>query len=97
MDPAEIEVEVVYCARPGQIDRTPLRLPAGATLAAALDASGVCARHGLDVAGVSCGVWSKVQPLQAALRGGDRVEVYRPLNVDPKEARRLRYKRKRAG
>jgi putative ubiquitin-RnfH superfamily antitoxin RatB of RatAB toxin-antitoxin module len=34
-----------------------------------------------------------VRPLDTLLRDGDRVELYRPLRVDPKEARRLRYKR----
>jgi hypothetical protein len=41
------------------------------------------------------GVWGRKQPLDAALRDRDRVELYRPLQVDPKEARRLRYKRTR--
>jgi uncharacterized protein len=40
-------------------------------------------------------VWGRVTPLDHVLRDGDRVEIYRPLTVDPKEARRLRYKRQR--
>jgi putative ubiquitin-RnfH superfamily antitoxin RatB of RatAB toxin-antitoxin module len=36
-----------------------------------------------------------VQPLDHVLREGDRIELYRPLAVDPKEARRLRYKKQR--
>lgn len=97
MDHAEIDVEVVYCPRPGQIDRTALRLPAGSTVAAALQASGVGERHGIACADLRCGVWCKAQEPDTELRAGDRVEIYRPLNVDPKEARRLRYKRKQAG
>jgi putative ubiquitin-RnfH superfamily antitoxin RatB of RatAB toxin-antitoxin module len=34
------------------------------------------------------GVWGKVRPLDFALRDGDRVELYRPLQADPKDARR---------
>jgi hypothetical protein len=38
------------------------------------------------------GVWGRLRPLDACLRERDRIEVYRPLTVDPKEARRLRYR-----
>lgn len=90
-----IEVEVVYCPRPGEADRSSVRLRAGATLAEALEASGVAGRHALGP-DVSFGVWGRVRPLHAVLRDRDRVEVLRPLVVDPKEARRLRYRRQRA-
>ncbi len=88
-----IAVEVIYCAAPGQVDSTALKLPAGALLGDALVQSGVLQRHGLHGAALSCGVWGKVKELSAVLRERDRVEIYRPLTVDPKEARRLRYKR----
>lgn len=100
MDRAEpavptIAVEVVYCPGPGQVDRRELQLATGATLADALQASGVLARHGLEPASVRVGVWCKVREPGTRLRDRDRVEVYRPLTVDPKEARRLRYRRSR--
>ncbi len=88
-----IGVEVVYCAAPGEVDSTALQLPVGALLGDALLQSGVLQRHGLEGAPLSCGVWGKVGELGAVLRERDRVEIYRPLTVDPKEARRLRYKR----
>jgi uncharacterized protein len=95
MDPAEaLRVEVVYCPGPGHIDQTALSLAPGSTVADALRASGVLARHGLDPAAVDLGVWCRLATPDAPLRDRDRVEVYRPLLVDPKEARRLRYKRK---
>lgn len=93
---AELSVEVVYCPRPGQIDRSTLSLPIGSTLDDAIQASGLRERHAFDGAGPRCGIWCKPQEGGTALRDGDRVEVYRPLIVDPKEARRLRYKGKRA-
>ncbi len=93
VDVATIAVEVVYCAASGQVDSTALQLPAGALLGDALVQSGVLQRHGLQGARLSCGVWGKVGGLDAVLRERDRVEIYRPLTVDPKEARRLRYKR----
>ncbi len=94
MAPAEglMRVEVLYCPRPGQVDRTELQLAPGATLAQALAASGVLQRHGLDAATVRAGIWCRVQPPDTPLRDQDRVELYRPLTVDPKEARRLRYR-----
>lgn len=95
MAPADaLQVEVVYCPGTGRIDRTELSLAPGSTVADALQASGVLARHGLDAASVDVGVWCRVAPPDTALRDRDRVEIYRPLLVDPKEARRLRYKRR---
>lgn len=92
---AALAIEVVYCPRPGECERIALRLHPGATLADALRASGLLERHGLTPDIARAGVWSKVQPPEAVLRDHDRVEIYRPLTVDPKEARRLRYKRSR--
>lgn len=92
---AELQVEVVYCPRPGVTDLQALRLAPGATVADALQASGVLARHGLQLPGLRVGVWGKVRELQTPLRERDRVEVYRPLTVDPKQARRQRYKQHR--
>jgi putative ubiquitin-RnfH superfamily antitoxin RatB of RatAB toxin-antitoxin module len=89
-----IQVLVSYGAQARQVDTVALQLPAGATVADALRASGLLARHGLVLdEHLRVGVWMKVQPLDALLRDADRVEIYRPLKVDPKEARRLRYRR----
>ena len=38
------------------------------------------------------GLWGRRQPGSTVLQDGDRVEAYRPLRCDPKEARRLRYR-----
>jgi putative ubiquitin-RnfH superfamily antitoxin RatB of RatAB toxin-antitoxin module len=87
-----LNIEVVYCPQPGACDRVQLILPDGARLDEAVAASGLCQRHGLQPASVEAGVWGRRQPLQTTLRDRDRVELYRPLRVDPKEARRQRYK-----
>jgi putative ubiquitin-RnfH superfamily antitoxin RatB of RatAB toxin-antitoxin module len=100
MAPAEavvLNVEVLYCPAPGVADRVVLQLPAGSCLQEAVDASGLCLRHALDAATLKLGIWGRVQPPQTLLRDQDRVELYRPLRVDPKEARRLRYKRGKTG
>jgi uncharacterized protein len=94
--PAErIRIEVVFCPRPGDCDIVPLELEAPATVADALRASGLTQRHGLQGAELRVGIWGRAQPLDAPLRTHDRVEIYRALQVDPKEARRVRYRAQR--
>ena len=91
-----IGVEVVYCPAPGVADRVSLSLADGSTLAQAIAASGLCERHGLDPAALEAGIWGRKEPGETPLRERDRVEIYRPLQCDPKEARRLRYKQRPA-
>jgi hypothetical protein len=95
MGPAELRVEVVYCPGPGVTDLDALLLPPGATVADALKASALPGRHGLQVDELRLGIWGKPRPPETALRDRDRVEIYRPLKVDPKEARRQRYRQHR--
>lgn len=90
------KIEVVYCPQPGTCDRVQLTLPEGARLEEAVAASGLCQRHGLAPESVEAGIWGRKQPRHTPLRERDRVELYRPLRVDPKEARRQRYKRGKA-
>lgn len=94
--PAMLDIEVAYSPAPRQMDRVSLRLPTGSTVAQALQASGLLARHGLSLDGVlSVGVWMKARPLETVLRPNDRVEIWRALTVDPKEARRQRYRKQK--
>lgn len=97
MAPAEVlRVEVAYGAAPHQVDLTALELPAGSTAIDAVRASGVLQRQGLDEATLAMGIWGRACTPVQPLRERDRVELYRPLQVDPKEARRQRYKGKAA-
>lgn len=90
MGPADIRVAVVYC-KPGCEDITELVLPSGTTVGAAVERSGMLARHAeLNVGPLDVGVWGRNAPAEQVLADGDRVELYRPLTVDPKEARRVR-------
>lgn len=91
-DPAvpAIAVEVAYSPRAGEVQRVTLALPAGATVAQAIAATGW-----VLPAGLRAGVWGRPRPEGDALRDRDRVELYRPLTVDPKEARRQRYRKHR--
>ena len=98
MAPAErpvLTVAVAFSPRPRVVDHCTVELPLGSDLRAAVVGSGVLDRHGLMLdEALRCGVWGKLRPLDHPLRHGDRVEIYRPLKVDPKEARRKRYRAK---
>lgn len=83
-------VEVCYAGPEGQF-LLPVDVPDGATLADAIEASGIRARvPGLRIDDRHVGVFSKAKPLSTPLAEGDRVEIYRPLKIDPREARRER-------
>ena len=78
-----MKVEVVY-ARPEGAQVVTLELPAGARLRDAIAASG------FRIESHAAGIFGKRVPLDHPLTEGDRVEIYRPLAMDPKEARRRR-------
>jgi uncharacterized protein len=94
MAPAEtLGIEVVFCPAGGPADLQAMRVAPGTTLVQALVASGLPQRHGLDLRLLQAGIWGKPKEPGTVLRERDRVEIYRPLKVDPKEARRQRYGR----
>ena len=89
----EFGVEVVFSPAPREVDLVPVRLSPGATLLHAIRASGLLERHpSIDLGGVTVGVWGRSAKLSDPAQPGDRIEIYRPLKVDPKEARRQRYR-----
>jgi putative ubiquitin-RnfH superfamily antitoxin RatB of RatAB toxin-antitoxin module len=90
-----VRVEVAFSAKERAVDLVALTLPAGATVRDAVTAAGLLERHGLAADAVRCGVWGRRCAWEHLLREGDRVELTRALAVDPKEARRLRYKGQR--
>ena len=70
-----------------------LDVPDGSTIADVIDASGVRARFPrIDVDALDAGIWGRVQSRDTRVTEGDRVELYRNLLIDPREARRLRAK-----
>ena len=87
---ARIAVSVV-CAERGRVFDARLRLPAGATVADAVAASGLgAAWPHVEIRRDRVGIFSRKVSWDTLLREGDRVEIYRPLRIDPKEARRRR-------
>ena len=85
-----MKVQVVY-ALPEAVDAVSVSLPAGASLRDAVLASGLLERHaGIRLEKQAFGIFGRRALLETRLTEGDRVEVYRALALDPKEARRQR-------
>jgi uncharacterized protein len=85
-----LDIEVVYAlAQHQRVVR--LALQEGACVVDAIRASGLLREFPeIDLARNTAGIWGKPVALDQVLRSRDRVEIYRPLLVDPKEARRVR-------
>ena len=87
-----IHIEVAYAAPDKQV-LLGLSVPEGATVAEGIEQSAIQDEFPelkMDIKAV--GIFSRKVPLDHVLREGDRIEIYRPLIVDPKEARRQRAK-----
>ncbi len=87
---ATIRIEIAYADPQRQILRT-LEISLGSTVADALGMSGIA--NTLGEAAISAhriGIFSQPVELDAPLRDGDRIEIYRELRADPKESRRRR-------
>lgn len=85
---ADIQVEVVF-ATANQQQLCPVALPCGATAGDAIAKSSIARHfpeHNLDV--LQVGVWGRLVTRDHVLSDGDRVEIYRTLELDPREARR---------
>ncbi len=89
-----IRIQVCY-ALPDQSHLHEMTVAAGTTLEQAVRSAGVLQRYPqIDLATYKLGIFGKLRPSDTPLRDGDRVEIYRPLQADPKETRRRRAKRK---
>ncbi|MGK5049784.1 RnfH family protein [Janthinobacterium sp. GB4P2] len=90
MAEAGITVQVCHVLPDSTFLRS-LNVPAGTTIGQAVALSGLLqAIPGIDLAVNMVGIHGKKKPLDTVLHEHDRVEVYRPLQADPKEARRRR-------
>ena len=89
-DSETIAVQVCY-ALPGSTSMSTLHVHAGSTLAQAIEASGILAQFPeLDLAVNRTGIFGKLKTPDTVVREGDRIEIYRALLADPKDARRRR-------
>lgn len=85
-----ISIEVAYATPQEQVIIS-LEVPAGSTVGEVLGLSGIDRRFPeIDLDSVKTGIFGKLAKANATLNSGDRIEVYRPLIADPKEARKKR-------
>lgn len=88
------KVMVAYAASAEEQVELSVEVPVGATLREAIHLSGVLTRYPeIDLEKSAVGVFSKRAKLDDVVNAGDRIEIYRPLLIDPKEARRAREKK----
>lgn len=89
-EPGPLGVEVVYAAA-GRQRLIALTVAPGATIAEAIEASGILREFPeIDLSANRVGVFGQLARLGDVVQADDRVEIYRPLQADPKEARRQR-------
>lgn len=87
---AEIRVEVCYALPERQFLKA-LSLPEGSTLRQAVEQSDLLSQvPEIELESAHLGIYGKLKTLDTILRDHDRIEIYRPLIADPKEARRRR-------
>jgi hypothetical protein len=100
MDRAEVgmtmRIAVACSPRPGVAAEVEIEVAAGIQVLDAIRASGLLERFPeIDISTQSVGIWGRRAALDAVVKAGDRVEIYRTLAVDPMEARRRRAGRRR--
>lgn len=91
-----IRIEIAFADDQQQLIM-PLTLDAPCTVEEAILCSGILKKvpH-IDLAKNKVGIFGKLNSLTCTINDGDRIEIYRPLSVDAKQARRLRVKRRNA-
>lgn len=93
--PGTAEVTVVFSPAPGCDEQVRVKWVPGVSLSALIEASGMPQRHpAFDFARAQTGIWGKLVSRDAVVRVHDRIEIYRPLLVDPKVARARRASKK---
>lgn len=93
---AEIAVLLVYSPAPRVVHEIILSLPARSCVSDALAAAAQDERFANLPSDASYGIWNRKVSIKHHLAQDDRVEIYRPLRVDPKVARRERFKKQGA-
>ena len=89
-----ITVTVVYSPEPRNIVEKTLEIPAGSTVLDALQQAELV-KEAVET-GHTVGIWGKKTSPSHVLHDLDRIEIYRPLKVDPKVARRERFQKQGA-
>lgn len=93
----KIAITVVYSGLQREVIEVVLQVEEGCTVAQVLQTEGLLATLSADaLPAVGLGIWGRRVSVGHVLREGDRLELYRPLTVDPKVARRERFVRQGA-
>jgi putative ubiquitin-RnfH superfamily antitoxin RatB of RatAB toxin-antitoxin module len=101
-----IQVTLCWSLGPRHVHEQSLQVPQGCTVKAALELAlnqhlqsqtltNAAALSSLEFQ--QAGIWGRKVPWTHVVHEGDRIELYRPLTVDPKVARRQRFKRQGKG
>lgn len=85
-----LNIEVAY-ALPNKQTILNVAVPSGSTIEEAIVLSGIQQIYPeIDLANNKVGIWSRAAKLTEVLKGGERIEIYRPLIADPKQSRMRR-------
>jgi len=88
----KLQIEIAY-ARPDHQEIITLQVASGTTIEIAIHESGILAHFPeIDLDKQKVGVFSQLRELTDLVKAGDRIEIYRPLTLDPKESRRKKAK-----
>ncbi|MEP6738886.1 MAG: RnfH family protein [Caldimonas sp.] len=86
-----LRVAVACSPRAGLAVEAEVTIAPGSAALDAIRASGLLERYPeIDISTLAVGIWGRPCRLDTPVHSGDRVEIYRPLAMSPKEARRLR-------
>ena len=92
-----IRVTVACAPAPRQVFEQVLDVEVGATVREAVEASALRDREPtLEWTSLSVGIWGRAVEWTQVVQPGDRIELCRPLKVDPKVARRERFQQQGA-
>jgi putative ubiquitin-RnfH superfamily antitoxin RatB of RatAB toxin-antitoxin module len=106
MADSRIQITLCWSLAPRHVHEQCLRVPEGCTVKVALDlavAHWLSSQPSADATTLSslqfqqAGIWGQKVPWTQVVQADDRIELYRPLKVDPKVARRQRFKRQGKG
>ncbi|KGP62477.1 hypothetical protein EP47_10375 [Legionella norrlandica] len=82
-----VKVELIYIAQSGSCLHCKMELRPGSTVEQALIESNIYSQYP-ETKELPFGIYGKQIPMDFVLKEGDRIEIYRPLTLDPKEKRR---------
>jgi hypothetical protein len=94
MSNGQLQIEVAYAA-PARQSLLKIIIQPGSTIQAAIEQSGILTMFPeIDLNVQKVGIFGKSRQLTDIVQNGDRIEIYRPLLIDPKEARRKKARRR---